>query len=55
MKKWKTYEITNTFDNSGIQISWDGIKLQDAKAEVRDLAKRMNRDINEFKIKEICR
>ena len=52
-KKWDVYEITNTFDTSGVQISWDGIKLQDAKDEVKDLAKRMDKDINEFNITKL--
>ena len=48
MKKWDTYIITNTFDNSVVEISWDGIKLQDAKNEVKYLVREKNRNIKEF-------
>ena len=53
MKKWTTYEITTKFDNSVVQISWDGIKLQDAKNEVKDLATRMGKNISDFNIAKI--
>lgn len=53
MKNWETFEITNNFDNSVIQISWNGIKLKDAQREVIELAKNNNKNVKDFKIKKI--
>tara|TARA_R110000868_G_scaffold14247_2_gene66243 strand:+ start:2811 stop:3035 length:225 start_codon:yes stop_codon:yes gene_type:complete len=55
MKKWTTYEITTKFDNSVVQISWDGITRADAIREVKDLAKRNNKELNEYIITQLPR
>ena len=52
MKNWETFEITNNFDNSVIQISWDGMKLKDAQREVKEMAKNQNKDAKDFKIRK---
>jgi hypothetical protein len=51
--KWKTFRITNTFDNSVVEISWDGIKLQDAKDEVRHLAKEVHKSKFDYRIEQL--
>jgi hypothetical protein len=51
--KKETYLITTNFDNSGVYITWDGIKLQDAKNEVKFLAEKFNKSINDFKIEKV--
>jgi hypothetical protein len=53
MANWETFEITNNFDNSVIQISWNGIKLKDAQREVIELAEKNNKNVKDFKIKKI--
>jgi hypothetical protein len=51
--KWKTFRITNTFDNSVVEISWDGIKLQDAKNEVRHLSKLSHKSKFDYQITQL--
>jgi hypothetical protein len=51
-KKWKTFRITNNFDNSAVEISWDGIKRKDAVNEVKELAEKNNKEILDYIIKE---
>jgi hypothetical protein len=53
MSKWKTFRITNTFDDQVIEISWDGIKREDAVKEIRELAKQTNRNIFDYRIKQL--
>ena len=48
MKKWSEYSITNKFDNSGILISWDGIKKKDAEKEVKELAIKNGKLITDY-------
>ena len=52
-KKWKQFEISTTFDNSVVMISWDGITKTDAINEAKFLAEKFNRNINEYKIKQL--
>jgi len=51
--KWKTFRITNTFDNSVIEISWEGIKREDAVQEVRSLSRDANRTIFDYRITQL--
>tara|TARA_R110000822_G_scaffold79199_3_gene189564 strand:+ start:858 stop:1010 length:153 start_codon:yes stop_codon:yes gene_type:complete len=49
----KTFRITNSFDNSVVEISWKGIKLKDAKKEVLSLAKEVHKSRFDYTITQL--
>jgi hypothetical protein len=53
MKKWRAFRITNTFDNSVVEISWDGISRNDAADEVLSLAIKAGKSKFDYRISEV--